>query len=117
MSVIVQVNIAPSLPLQFQSDVMCQPSLIVTAGMSESESDQNVTVIVSLPDVASEATGSLFTVVGVRLQVASNSDDCNASDADSVYVNALNVSACLAVVSVMLSIGYTQTLRAAPSSI
>ena len=99
------MNIAPSLPEQVQSEVMCQPDATVTLGAVVSELDQNVTLTVSRPDVASEAIGSLFIVVGVRLQVASNSEDCNVSEVDSVYVNALNVSACLAVVSETVSSG------------
>ena len=100
MNVAVQTNIEASAPVQVQSDVTCQPVSGVTAGAVVSAEDQNVTVTVSRPAVASLATGLLFIVVGESSQVASNSDVCNASEVLSVYVNAPNVKACLAGVSV-----------------
>jgi len=103
VNVAVQTNIDASAPVQVQSDVMCQPVSGVTAGAVVSVEDQNVTVTVSRPAVASDATGSLFIVVGESSQVASNSEDCNASEVDSVYENAPNVSACLAGVRVYTS--------------
>jgi hypothetical protein len=100
VNVAVHTNIDASAPVQVQSDVTCQPADSVTAGAEVSELDHIVTFIVSTPAVESDATGSLFIVAGVKLHVASNSLVCKAQLIDSTYVNALNVSACLAGVTV-----------------
>lgn len=78
MNVAVHTNIDASAPVQLQSDVTCHSVPIDTLGDEDSDALQNVAVTVSRPDVASDAIGSLFTVDGSRLHVASNSDVCNA---------------------------------------
>ena len=99
VNVAVHTNIDASAPVQVQSEVTCHPVAGVTSGGASSELDHTVTFTVSRPPVASLDTGSLFIVVGARLHVASNSLFCNAQLTDSVYVNAPNVSACLAGVT------------------
>ena len=106
MNVAVHTNIDASAPVQVQSDVTCQPAESETDGALSSELDHIVTLTVSSPAVASDATGSLFIVAGDKLHVASNSLFCNAQLIDSVYANAPNVSACLAGVTVKSSISY-----------
>jgi len=75
VNVAVHTNIEESAPVQVQSLVICHPEATVTVGAVSSELAQNVTVTVSRPAVASDATGSPFTVVGSSVHVASNSDD------------------------------------------
>ena len=105
VKVTVQTNIEASAPLHDQSAVICQSELIDTFGVSASEDDQNVAVTVCLPAVASEATGSLLTVVGVSWHEASNELLYKAKSLLSSNVKAPNANACLAGVSVTESTG------------
>jgi hypothetical protein len=84
VNVTVQLNKDASAPVQVQSCVTCHPVAGVTDGAVLSLSDQNVAVTVTTPPVESEATGSLLTVVGARLQDASNSEVSRTRLADSV---------------------------------
>ena len=117
MNVAVQLKSDASAPVQDQSCVICQPLAGVTFGCMFSTVDQNVAVTVATPPVESDATGSLFTVAGARLQVASNSLLSSTNADVSEYVNAPKSSACLAGVTVCEGTSYMQMLLTAPLSI
>lgn len=113
----VQLKSDASAPVQDQSCVICQPLAGVTFGYVSSVADQNVAVTVATPPVESDATGSLLTVAGARLQVASNSLFSSTNADVSEYVNAPKSSACLAGVTVYEGMSYMQMLLTAPFSI
>ena len=109
MNVAVQTNIDASAPVHVQSAVWCQPVATAAAGGVVSVALHIVTLTVSRPPVESDATGSPFIVVGSSVQVASNSEFWSAHERLSVYVNAPNVSACLAGETLRLSTAYVHT--------
>ena len=117
VNVTVQLNKDASAPVHDQSCVICHPVAGVTAGAVSPSALQNVAVTIATPPVESDATGSLFTVAGARLQVASNSEFSRTKLADSVYVKAPKSSACLAGVTVCDGMSYMQMLLVAPLSI